>query len=251
MGVIYPNKKSYRFNVNERSNLERGDEPPNISRLRQKIEAQAQRCGYKHFGPADGLSAMLRFSVQVDDAEREVKVTLSQNGGWRLHENLTACIRDYLERLKVSDVKEMVGGSNFTMDTKISIDLQVKGTDLQSWVLTRLHARYNAKTLKDDLVFAKADPIIGGRGVPIWERGELREEGAQPSVINNFQARYAILYPWKGKATCKMPVRWRWDKPLHGGARTAKPALDLASTSRKKIKLSSVIKSRDVPGLSW
>ena len=34
------------------------------------------------------------------------------------------------------------------------------GSDI---VLTRLHARYDAKTLTEDLVFKAADPVVGGR----------------------------------------------------------------------------------------
>src|ERR1700742_3627829 len=70
------------------------------------------------------------------------------------------------------------------------------GTD---FVLTRLHARYG-RDLKDDLVFSAAPPIVGGREF-VRDGGQL-EEGAQPSGVNNFQARYAIRHRWTGPIAC-------------------------------------------------
>ncbi|MBE7448311.1 MAG: hypothetical protein HS111_05325 [Kofleriaceae bacterium] len=71
------------------------------------------------------------------------------------------------------------------------------------FVLTRLHARYG-KTISEDLVFRKADPIVGGREHRVG--GKLEERSA-PSTINNFQARYAIRHWWTGPIRCKSPRR--------------------------------------------
>jgi MYXO-CTERM domain-containing protein len=82
------------------------------------------------------------------------------------------------------------------------------------FVLTRLHARYGPGDVPDDLVFKKADAILGGREVP-GPNGKL-EEGAQKSGMNNFQARYIIRHEWTGPITCEHPIRGRWGGPPAG-----------------------------------
>ncbi len=84
------------------------------------------------------------------------------------------------------------------------------------WVLTRLHYRYDADGLDEDLVFRRAEPIVGGREF-LQENGVL-EHGARPASDNNFQARYAIRHPWEGPIACESPVRGRWGGPPTPGA---------------------------------
>lgn len=86
-----------------------------------------------------------------------------------------------------------------------------------SFTLTRLHARYTKDSLGEDLVFKRADGIMGGRGVPD-QRGQL-EQAVQPAGgFNNFQGRYVILHPWEKTLTCSDPIRGRWGGPPGGGA---------------------------------
>jgi hypothetical protein len=116
-----------------------------------------------------------------------------------------------------------------------------EGYDL---VLTRLHARYG-KSITEDLVFKKAEPIIGGREM-LAANGKL-EERSQPSGQNNFQARYAIRHEWTGAIACKDPKRGRWGGPpsgVSGGGVT--PALDLAFAPRGKAQLPTLVR-QDIP----
>ncbi len=85
-----------------------------------------------------------------------------------------------------------------------------------SWVLTRLHARYEKSTLGDDLVFRAAPPIVGGREMVAF--GAPLERTATPSASNNFQARYAIRHAWPGAIACEHPVRGVWGGPPAGHA---------------------------------
>ena len=115
------------------------------------------------------------------------------------------------------------------------------------FVLTRLHARYG-KDLSDDLVFKQAPPIVGGREMPMsW--GGL-EQGSQPSGQgNNFQARYAIRYPWTGPIRCNEPHRGVWGgPPPEAGVQASgtKPALDLAHVPRGQLQLASEV-AGDIP----
>lgn len=81
----------------------------------------------------------------------------------------------------------------------------------RNWTLTRIHLRYDSSTLGDDLVFAEAEPIFGGREVRD-ERGEL-ETGSAPGWTNNFQGRYIIRHRWDGPVDCDSPVYGRWGGP--------------------------------------
>ncbi|MEL6180571.1 MAG: hypothetical protein AAFS10_16545, partial [Myxococcota bacterium] len=81
----------------------------------------------------------------------------------------------------------------------------------RGWVLTRLHARYGADDVGEDLVFREAEAIAGGREF-ITDDGEL-EEGSVPWEFNNFQGRYAIRHAWDGPVTCDNPQYGRWGGP--------------------------------------
>jgi MYXO-CTERM domain-containing protein len=116
------------------------------------------------------------------------------------------------------------------------------------FVLTRLHARYG-KGITDDLVFAQAQPIVGGREHVIDAKTGRLEEGAQPSSSNNFQGRYAIRHRWTGPIACEKPVRGRWGGPPPGIAYAPpQPATNLAFAPRGTVDLPTAVR-RDVPEL--
>ena len=62
-----------------------------------------------------------------------------------------------------------------------------------SWVLTRLHTRYDKSSLSEDLLFRSAKPIVGGRAN--WD-GTAGDQGASVTDggVNNFQGRYIIRH---------------------------------------------------------
>ena len=81
------------------------------------------------------------------------------------------------------------------------------------FTLTRLHARYGAKDMKEDLVFKEASPIVGGREHVVDAKSGRLEERSTPSDYNNFQGRYIIRHEWTGAIACENPVRGRWGGP--------------------------------------
>ncbi len=97
------------------------------------------------------------------------------------------------------------------------------------YVLTRLHARYGAESLGEDLVFRAGPPIVGGRetGGP-----ESNERGATVTSQNNFQARFIIRHPWTGPIKCRNPQRGMWGGPPGGSEPPAIAARDLAFAAR-------------------
>lgn len=120
-----------------------------------------------------------------------------------------------------------------------------------SWVLTRLHTRYDRRTLSEDLILRAAKPVVGGRAN--WD-GTLGDQGPnvlpQEGAVNNFQGRYIIRHYWEGAVSCKEPRYGLWGGPPSGGAGRKAPAAatDLANAPRGQVKLDAVIQSA-VPSL--
>jgi hypothetical protein len=108
------------------------------------------------------------------------------------------------------------------------------------YVLTRLHARYGKKDMKDDLRFREGAPIAGGREV--WSAKGL-EYDAQPSTSGNFfQARYAVRHWWTGPMKCNNPHRGVWGGPPDGRVNGVIAAQKTAFAPRGKLALATVIK---------
>jgi hypothetical protein len=112
--------------------------------------------------------------------------------------------------------------------------------------VTRLHTRYDARTLGEDLVFREVGAVVGGREHVIDPQTGALEQGAQPAQYggNNFQARYAIRHPWTGPIRCQNPRRGIWGGPPSGSpSQPTRPALDLASRTGAAIELPRVVRS--------
>ncbi len=104
-----------------------------------------------------------------------------------------------------------------------------------TWVVTRLHARHDAGEVGEDLVFAKAPPIVGGLEVRT-EDGALARGAridASPHGRNAFQGRYIIRHEWQGDANCEDPRFGVWGGPPGGGTAglSAAPSANSRSTS--------------------
>ncbi len=105
-----------------------------------------------------------------------------------------------------------------------------------TFVMTRLHARYSAAQMIDDLRFEAAPAIVGGRE----ETGDL-DAGPRASDQNYFQARYAIRHPWDGPIACTRPQRGRWGEAPYGEAGETIAASQIAFAPRGKLALSAMI----------
>ncbi|MCB9684206.1 MAG: DUF2330 domain-containing protein [Alphaproteobacteria bacterium] len=124
------------------------------------------------------------------------------------------------------------------------------GGNAYGYTLTRLHYRYGADGLKEDLVFKAAEPVIGGRGMPD-PSGELSERGAAPSGSNQFQGRYVILHRWEGEVACKSATHGRWGGPPDGGEQTTAAPSRLSAPAAKTapMALASVLVD-GIPGVT-
>jgi hypothetical protein len=117
-------------------------------------------------------------------------------------------------------------------------------TPPSSWVLTRLHARYDKESLSEDLVFREAKPAMGGRAN--WN-GTNGDEGAKVAAdgTNNFQGRYIIRHYWTQPVTCKQPAFDNWGGPPDNPFGSAPPAAakGLATAPRGKLVLKNEVRS--------
>ncbi|MEO7096304.1 MAG: DUF2330 domain-containing protein, partial [Polyangiales bacterium] len=117
------------------------------------------------------------------------------------------------------DIASLGGDVIFGTPSPVAVGSKAKPTmkmlGNNPMVITRLHARYDAKSLADDLVFRAAPAITGGRESDYSGDNEKLGTGAYPSGYNNFQARYIMRHAWTGPIACKRPERGTWgDMPL-------------------------------------
>lgn len=109
-----------------------------------------------------------------------------------------------------------------TLGADVTLGLDPAGdefpdTGFVNYTLTRLHYRYTAEFSDEDLFFAPASPISGGRGVPDSD-GELDPEVETiEGGFNTFQGRYVILHPWTEPISCDDPVPGQWGGPPSSG----------------------------------
>ncbi|MFO0562858.1 MAG: DUF2330 domain-containing protein [Polyangiales bacterium] len=130
-----------------------------------------------------------------------------------------------------------------------TLGADVIGSNMQfanNMTVTRMHTRYSAQSLTEDLVFREAGAVVGGREHVINEQTRALEQGAQPAQYgaNNFQARYAIRHPWTGPIRCANPRRGIWGGPPAGTqVQPTRPALDLASRAGAAVELPRVVRT--------
>jgi hypothetical protein len=118
-----------------------------------------------------------------------------------------------------------------------------------NFVITRLHHRYAASGLPEDIEVGPAASVQGGVGVPTGPDAELPGE-VEPAPENRLQTRFEAVHPSKKVSQCENPVRWRWGQPPaeYRGLRKTWTARDLAYKKRDKFVLKDVITS-SVPAL--
>jgi hypothetical protein len=88
-----------------------------------------------------------------------------------------------------------------------------------SYVLSRLHSRYDAASLPHDVELAPAERALrAGVGIPKGPSAEL-SHGAGPAARDQIQVRFVAVRPWEGAIPCPTPERFRWGKPWRGEPR--------------------------------
>ena len=78
-------------------------------------------------------------------------------------------------------------------------------------MVSRLHYRYNAKSLPKDPQIGTAAPASGGTAQPKGKDGEASTE-VKTGEANKLQTRYNNFHPWVPVIQCQNPDRYRWGK---------------------------------------
>jgi hypothetical protein len=117
------------------------------------------------------------------------------------------------------------------------------------YVITRLHHRYDASGLPEDIEVRPAANVEGGIALPTGPNAEMAGN-VTPANESRLQIRYAATHPSKKVVQCENPNRYRWGKapPDYRGLRKTWTARDIAYKKRDKFVLTEVVKS-SVPAL--
>ncbi len=111
--------------------------------------------------------------------------------------------------------------------------------------ITRLHHRYDEKTMEADFEFGPAAHVKGGIDVPKGPDGEANIDAKLGGDESQFQVRFQYLFAWKGMQKCESPERWRWEKSprTFRGRRDVFTAKDMGTADRNVFVLGEMIKT--------
>lgn len=135
-----------------------------------------------------------------------------------------------------------------SVEALVRLQFEIKFEDptwlqINQWTVTRLHARYTAKQLDEDLYFELSAPITGGRGTP-QGKDPVLPTTPELSDVNNFQARYIILHPYTSWHMCLNPEPGNWT----GSGPSASPSFmereQTSSTQEEAISINHVVQNK-------
>lgn len=117
------------------------------------------------------------------------------------------------------------------------------------YVVSRLHYRYDEKTLPKDPQLGAAVPASGGVAQPQGKDGQASTE-VKTGAQNQLQTRYTNFHPWVPVIQCAQPERYRWGKAGrdYRGLRKTWIADDLTRKSHTQIKPAEVVRT-PIPAL--
>ena len=206
-------------------------------------------CYNKMLAADPTISGSVSFAVDIDAGG---EVTSAKADKTTISSSLTSCVSGALRAMKWAGTgakvtltvpMTFVGPESGVADAGVKAETgpppPMMLARTPSIVVTRLHARYDATTLGDDLVFQKADGVVGGREMAGHD-GKL-EHGATKTALNAFQARYVIRHAWTGPVACEKPRRGVWGGPPSGAAPGPAAATGLARAERKGVSLASFL----------
>ncbi len=188
-------------------------------------------------GKTSNGRAKLTFEIGPDGAATAVKVTGLAD------RQVASCMAEAFGKAKLP--KQAAGAK--VLAPLILQTHSASGGMARRFVLTRLHARYGADSLGEDLVFKRADPINGGTG----GASDGISQDAESASISTFQGRYIIRHPWEGEIACESPRRGVWGGPPPDAKDYGGPtaATDLAFVKRGAFPLGAAV-TAPVPALA-
>lgn len=118
------------------------------------------------------------------------------------------------------------------------------------YLLSRLHYRYDDKSLSEDPKFvAVKGGLEGGIALPKGQKREASTEIKEASD-SKYQTRFNNFHNWKPVIHCPNPDRWKWGKspPDYKGLRKIWVAEDLTRKSRTQIQAAKTVIT-EIPSL--
>ncbi len=174
------------------------------------------------------------FERAVPDEEKNPKPP-------ELTEEQKAADKEMLKPLKPKERKQRIKELNEDRQRVAVVKALVARN---KYILSRLHYRYDDKTLaQDPKLVGKSDGLAGGTALP---KGEKREADMTiTSGKNRLQTRFNNFHNWKPVIHCANPDRWKWGKspPDYKGLRKIWIAEDLTRKSRTQISAAKMIKT--------
>jgi hypothetical protein len=175
------------------------------------------------------------FELSVPKEERQPKPP-------ELTKEEAAAFKEATKELKP---KERKAKEKQAKEDRKTIAMRKALVERHKYVLSRMHYRYDDKTLPNDPQFGPASGAIeGGVAQPKGQKGEASSEVA-PASQNKYQVRYNNFHPWVPVIQCPTPERYRWGKAPrdYRGLRKTWIVEDLSRKSRTQIKAAAVLKT--------
>jgi len=201
-----------------------------IRRVLRRTMSKIRACYQNRLGAKPGLAgqAMAQFTIGPDGKVMGKPTVVFPDRA------TASCIGGVLAKTTFPKPS----GSTVLVKQTLDLVAQPVGGGASGWVLTRLHTRYDASHLGDDLVFRTAPPIVGGRG----GAGEGLSKEATSSSYNNFQGRYIIRHPWTGAVPCGNPRHGIWGgRPGGDGEAEPRTARNTAFARRGQLALAAAV----------
>jgi MYXO-CTERM domain-containing protein len=158
-----------------------------------------------------------------------------------------AAFKDSLKDLKP---KERKAKEKQAKEDRLTVAARQALVARHKYVLSRMHYRYDDKSLPSDPKIGPASGAVeGGVAQPKGQKGDAASD-VKAADQNKYQVRYNNFHPWVPVIQCQNPERYRWGKspPDYRGLRKTWIAEDLTRKSRTQIKAASMIQS-PIPSL--
>jgi MYXO-CTERM domain-containing protein len=174
------------------------------------------------------------FEQSVPDAERHPKPP-------ELSKDAEKAFKESIKELKPKEKKERTKVFNEERATVVERQALLSR---HKYIVSRLHYRYDAKTLPKDPQLGAAQGASGGTAQPQGKDGIASTE-IKTGDTNRLQTRFNNFHPWVPVIQCPNPERYKWGKAGrdYRGLRKTWIADDLTRKSHTQIKPALVVKT--------
>jgi MYXO-CTERM domain-containing protein len=174
------------------------------------------------------------FEESVPEAERHPKPP-------ELTKDEEKAFKESIKELKPKEKKERL---KVLKDERATVVARQALLSRHKYLVSRLHYRYDAKTLPNDPKLGPAPGASGGTAQPQGKDGVASTE-IKSGDTNRLQTRFNNFHPWVPVIQCPNPERYRWGKAGrdYRGLRKTWIADDLTRKSHTQIKPAVVVKT--------